>query len=316
MELIKRNNHKILKILIVGAGIAGLSAARILAKYHEVTVLDKGRGIGGRMATRRIGEGVADHGAQYFSVQSNDFQVFIDELQERKIVSTWQLAQRSNIRYFGTEGMKMIPKAIADNINVITNEKVVELLQNKLITERGNEYSFDKLILTQPIPQIRELLEQSSMLISSIDDTVLNAIKYQPCIAVIALLNKATSFESGGIMMDNHPIAWIADNFQKGISHKPTVTLHASHEFSKQNLEGDLNQIGKKMLESVQVFIPQSSIETFQVHRWRYSLASSRYSASFYQLEGKQIFLAGDGFGIGNVEGAFLSGLTLAKALL
>ncbi|MEA5402542.1 FAD-dependent oxidoreductase [Arcicella sp. DC2W] len=305
-----------MKILIVGAGMAGLSAARILAKYHEVTVVDKGRGVGGRMATRKIGDCQADHGAQYFSVQSDDFQSLINQLLTENVVSTWQLAQRTNIRYFGSKGMKTIPKKMAENINVILNEKVSEIVNNKLLTESGNEYFFDQLILTQPVPQIQELLKQSSMLISAKDESALNGIKYEPCIAVMTVLNQVTEIPSGGIMLENQPVAWIADNFQKGISDKPCVTLHASADFSTENLEGDLNGIAQKMLESVEEFIPKSSIETFQVHRWRYSLASSRYPTSFYQFDDKAIFMAGDGFGIGNVEGAFLSGLKVAEFIV
>lgn len=305
-----------MKILIVGAGIAGLSAAKILAKYHEVTVIDKGRGVGGRMATRKIGDCQADHGAQYFSVQSKGFQYFINELLAESIVSKWQLAQRKNIRYFGSKGMKMIPKKMAENINVILNEKVSEIVDNKLLSESGREYIFDQLILTQPVPQIQELLKQSSIIISAKDEFALNLVKYEPCIAVIAVLNKVTEIQNGGIILENQPVAWIADNFQKGISTKPCATLHASAGFSTENLEGDLNVIAQQMLESVEEFIPKSSVETFQVHRWRYSLASSRYPATFYQFDDKAIFMAGDGFGIGNVEGAFLSGLNVAEFIL
>ncbi|MBB6003633.1 NAD(P)/FAD-dependent oxidoreductase [Arcicella rosea] len=305
-----------MKILIVGAGMAGLSAARILAKYHEVTVIDKGRGVGGRMATRKIGDCQADHGTQYFSVQSANFQALIDQLLTESVVSTWQLAQRTNIRYFGSKGMKMIPKKMSENINVILNEKVCKIVNNKLLAESGNEYFFDQLIITQPVPQIQELLNQSSIDISAKDESVLNSVKYEPCIAVMAVLNKETSIQSGGIILENKPVAWIADNFQKGISTKPCVTLHASANFSAENFEGDLNEIAQKMLESVEEFIPKSSIETYQVHRWRYSLASSRFHETFYQFDDKSIFMAGDGFGIGNVEGAFLSGLNVAEFIL
>lgn len=305
-----------MKILIVGAGIAGLSAARILAKYHDVTVIDKSKGVGGRMATRKIGDCQADHGAQYFSVQSKDFQELINQLLAESIVSKWQLAQRTNVRYFGSEGMKMIPKKMAENINVILTEKASRIVGNKLLAESGNEYFFDQLILTQPVPQIQELLNQSSMVISAKDESVLNSVKYEPCIAIMAVLNRVTEIQNGGIMLENQPVSWIADNFQKGISIKPCVTLHASADFSTENLEGDLNGIAQKMLESVEEFIPKSSIETFQVHRWRYSLASSRYQSNFYQFDDKAIFMAGDGFGIGNVEGAFLSGLNVAEFIL
>jgi predicted NAD/FAD-dependent oxidoreductase len=43
-----------MRIGIVGAGMAGLSCAEGLANHgHDVVLLDKGRGPGGRMSTRR-----------------------------------------------------------------------------------------------------------------------------------------------------------------------------------------------------------------------------------------------------------------------
>jgi renalase len=65
-------------IVIIGGGMAGLSAATALAKTGaSVTVLDKGRGPGGRMAARRVeigGEQVSfDHGAQYLTARDPAF---------------------------------------------------------------------------------------------------------------------------------------------------------------------------------------------------------------------------------------------------
>ncbi|WP_373512609.1 FAD-dependent oxidoreductase, partial [Persicitalea sp.] len=78
--------------IIIGAGMAGLTAARELtAQGWDVTVLDKGRGIGGRMATRRIENTRADHGAQYFSVRTPEFRQLIEKLESEGIVEAWDL---------------------------------------------------------------------------------------------------------------------------------------------------------------------------------------------------------------------------------
>jgi predicted NAD/FAD-dependent oxidoreductase len=62
------------KVGIVGAGLAGLIAGRAIAEAgHDVVLWDKGRSPGGRLATRRIGDARLDHGAQFFTVRTDEF---------------------------------------------------------------------------------------------------------------------------------------------------------------------------------------------------------------------------------------------------
>jgi len=66
--------------VIVGAGMSGLVAAKELTSAGlNVLVIDKGRGLGGRMAYRRIGEAIFDYGAQYISARSEFFQQLMNE---------------------------------------------------------------------------------------------------------------------------------------------------------------------------------------------------------------------------------------------
>ena len=294
--------------------MAGLSAANELVKNgHQVVVLDKGRGVGGRMSTRTINEAKADHGAQYFSAKNLEFQELISKLQSENIVAEWMIPQRENVRYVGGKGMNTIPKKIAQNLNVVLNEKVVLISGNEVKTESGSTYSFDNLIITIPIPQITDLFNQSKIKISDQDQAVFDSIYYDPCIAVMAVLNQPTDIVGGGIILDNQPVAWIADNFQKGITQTPTATLHASASYSAKHFDDDLQNVAKDMLSSVNQYVIPENVQSFQVHRWKFSNAVERYDKPFYQLENQNIFLGGDGFGMGNVEGAFLSGFYLGK---
>lgn len=305
-----------MRTIIIGAGIAGLSAAKVLVENgHEVTILDKGRGVGGRMSTRNIEKAKADHGAQYFSVKSVEFQALISDLQIVNIAKEWHLAQRQNVRYIGAKGMNTIPKKMASNLTVHLNEKIILISKNEIKTESGNTYYFDNLIITIPIPQVIDLFDASGITFSENDKSVIDSIEYDPCIAVMAVLKQATTIPSGGIILENQPVSWIADNFQKGITEIPTVTIHASAEFSKKHLEDNLQEVAQEMLLSVNQWINPENIVSTQVHRWRYSLACKRYEQPFYQIENRNIYLGGDGFGIGNVEGAFLSGYHLAMSI-
>ena len=66
-------------VAVVGAGLSGLVAAKRLADSgRSVVVIDKGRSVGGRLATRRIHDATLDHGAQFFTVRSAEFAAFVD----------------------------------------------------------------------------------------------------------------------------------------------------------------------------------------------------------------------------------------------
>ena len=81
---------KNLPVIIIGAGIAGLAAARSLSAANiPAILLDKGRGVGGRMATRRSGDAAFDHGAQFFSAKTPEFQRVVEETLQPEVVSLW-----------------------------------------------------------------------------------------------------------------------------------------------------------------------------------------------------------------------------------
>ena len=68
-----------MNVVVIGAGLSGLMAAQSLqAQGHKVLVVDKGRSPGGRLATRRIGTATLDHGAQFFTVRSEEFAKHVD----------------------------------------------------------------------------------------------------------------------------------------------------------------------------------------------------------------------------------------------
>jgi predicted NAD/FAD-dependent oxidoreductase len=69
-----------LRIAIIGAGMAGVSAGRLLAdRGHCVTLLEKSRGCGGRCATKRWEGHIVGHGAQYFTLRHTDFSLAVHQ---------------------------------------------------------------------------------------------------------------------------------------------------------------------------------------------------------------------------------------------
>lgn len=313
--------------LVIGAGMAGLTAARELRQNGwTVTVLDKGRGVGGRLASRTIDGARFDHGAQYFSTKTVDFQQHVADLQAAGVVARWHLEESfwadRHPRYVGRGGMNGIAKYLSADVPVLTSEKVVTLRAVpggvRAETEVGHQYEARYVLLTAPAPQAVALLESGGESVPARERALLEGIGYEPCLAVMAVLNVPSRIPApGGIKFENQPISWLADNQQKGISATPSVTIHASPAFSRQYLEADLNAVGQLLLDHAAEWVPAATVRTFQVHRWRYSLAARRHDQEFIRLEKPfPVLIGGDAFGMGNVEGAFRSGLAMAREVM
>src|SRR5262245_49050804 len=79
-----------MRVVVIGAGLAGLVAAGELTRAgHSVIAIDKGRSPGGRMATRRIGSATLDHGAQFFTIRSDEFAAIVQPFIDSDLVFEW-----------------------------------------------------------------------------------------------------------------------------------------------------------------------------------------------------------------------------------
>ena len=319
------SKQKITSCLIVGGGISGLIIATILQRNNiKVTVLDKGKGIGGRLATRRIKEGVFDYGAQYFSVSNPQFQEWVDEWIEAGIVTQWceKFASEDNPkpRYRGIVSNRNIAKYLARDLDVHTSTKVTKFDYQKnrwlIKTETDQQFSGDILVMTPPVPQTLALLDNSKITIPSAIKTALEQITYHKCIAALALLSKPSNIPSpGGIQLYNEPLVWIADNYQKGISPSYAVTLHASPQFSETHYSSNDETIAKLLFDAASAWLNDSIIE-YQIHRWRYSLVSTLYFQPYCALPQLPLVIAGDAFVAPKIEGAVMSGIAAANYIL
>jgi renalase len=315
---------------IVGAGIAGLVAAeRLRERGVRVVLLDKGRSVGGRLATRRMGNATLDHGAQYFTAKEERFKQYVEAWVQAGIVREWAkgfstdgaLPENGNARYIAPKGMTAITKHLANGLTIHTEARVVKLVHENhgwtLHTDNGEETSADAVLLTPPVPQVLELV-RASMISLPIDvETNLSAVSYLPCIAALAVLSGASRVPSpGGVLVSGEPIAWIADNAQKGISSAPSVTIHATPAFSLDHWNDDDPTLTQTLLTAAAPYLG-SNVQTVEIKKWRYALAKTFYSKPFELLTTTApLALAGDGFLSPRVEGAALSGLYAADALL
>ncbi|MGK7896234.1 MAG: NAD(P)/FAD-dependent oxidoreductase [Xenococcus sp. (in: cyanobacteria)] len=331
----QKNNKNLPSCLIIGGGISGLTIATELKRNGmKTTILDKGRGIGGRLATRRIKhssaiEGIFDYGAQHFTVSNPKFQVWVDEWIKQGIVEEWSKSfptADGNIEnyhqtyYRGIVSNRSIAKHLAQDLDVHTSTKIINLKRQNsqwlIQAENGTNFTGDILIITAPIPQSLALLDSSQINLPSEFREHLEQVVYHKCIAVLALLEKPSKIpKPGGLFLNGNPLSWIASNHLKGISPQGyAVTLHASPEFSETHWETDNEKVVNQLFRAASPWL-DSNVIKYQVHRWRYSQPHIVYREPYLALPELSLILAGDAFVAPNVEGAVLSGLAAAEYL-
>ena len=314
--------------LIIGAGISALFAAHTLRERGiQVTLLDKGRGVGGRMATRRFGGATFDHGAQFFTVRDPKFGVWVEKwLAERAAVEWTRGFNQPDgyARYRGNAGMTDIPKQLAQGLDIRLGQKVIRIVENagnwQATTESGDTFTAPALIMTPPVEQSLTLLRNANL--PPATRRQLQQITYDPCFALLLLLDRPSQISPpGAVQLNREPIRWLADNQQKGISTLPAITIHAAPEFTRTYFNAVPAQVKESLVAEARQWLGDGQVVDWQLQRWRYSQPTTLHPQRCLVADTPlPLVFAGDAFGEPRVEGAALSGVcagaTLANLLL
>ena len=328
--LISQNKSNF-SIAIIGAGIAGLTAARLLAEAgFDVHLFDKARGPGGRMASRRTESLVFDHGAQYFTARDPFFTSEVRKWIERGVVEKWDgsigtigkthsEAQSHTERFVGVPRMSALTRMLSEELPItfstrITNA-VKESNQWRLEAENGKaiDRTFTSLIINTPPEQALSFLGRSASLSRTVQQVTM-----LPCWAVMVSFAHALPVSHDGLFIHDAPLSWAARNNSKpGRGSIETWTLHGSPGWSRENLEADKDHVASRLLAA---FFETVEIEpvspTFaQAHRWRFALAENPLEAGCLWDRREQLGVCGDWCYGSRVEGAFLSGKAIAEQI-
>jgi renalase len=311
-------------IAVIGAGLSGLLAARNLQRAgHTVVVLDKGAGVGGRMATRRIGDAVLDHGAQFFTVRSDAFATEVNDWVSRDVVREWCRGFADidgHPRYTGANGMTSIAKHLAGGLDVrlgVTVSKVTfkDQTQKWTVASRLRDSSTDELvadaiIVTAPLPQTIALLGDVARDLPR----DLHDIDYDPTLCLLVTLKQQSRVsESGALQSPDDFFSFVCDNLRKGISATPSMTFHAEPGVSAKHYDKSESELHSILLERATSYFSVDDMIESHVKKWRYATPRRTFSSPYWTHPQLPLVLAGDAFDGPRIEGAALSGLAAAS---
>lgn len=303
-------------VAVIGAGMSGIAAARTLADAGcSVRVFDKGRGIGGRLATRRVGSDTFDHGAQFFTAHGASFSACLTAWQQAGVAARW-----FDDRFVGLPAMGTPVRALAAGLEVTTGRTVVSLSRAgaewRLDTKEGDiaatASQFDAVILAVPAPQAAALLRGTGAVLPGIERA-----SYAPCWALMAAFETPVA-EFERVAPAGGAFAWIARNDTKPgrTSASPCYVAHASPAWSREFLELTADDAKSRLLEALakQAGSDLPPLRHAAAHRWRYALVETPLGATHLWDAALRIGACGDWCLGGRVEAAFDSGRALGAA--
>lgn len=305
-------------ISVIGAGMAGLAAARRLARAGaDVTVFEKSRGIGGRLATRRLEGGLAvDHGAQYVTAREPGFRAFVARARVDGTVADWQpRGQDGDDDWLvGLPGMNGLVRDLAEAVRIVLSHRVtaIEDLGHdlRLRLEDGRVAGpFQRVVVAVPAPQAAALLPEEAAFAGL--SRVVMAPSWTLCV------DPGSGFDPGfDVRRPDGPLSWIARTASRPGRNGDLWIAQASPAWSRTFLEAAEAEVASLLGEAFRHAAGAGSVRPVFVHRWRHALVESAAGEAFLLSADGRVGACGDWAVAPRVESAWASGDALAAALI
>jgi len=311
-------------VAVIGAGLAGISAARVLAVAGvPVTIYDKGGNPGGRLATRRAGGFTFNHGCQFFAPRDAGFAAAM-----KTFSAPWPEA--GDDRRAGVPDMAALAAALVPGTATSLPRRHVSFLARDAsgwrlslrdaaavapgFVEAGGVVSapFDAVILAMPAPQAQGLLAACGHEFA----LALAGVRIAPCWAV--MLGFGADVAGPAVVEGGVKISWIArENSRPGAAAMPLAyTVHATPDWSLAHLEDSAEAVAAAIAAEFAALtgIREAPVHA-KAHRWRYARAEKFLGETFLWDAAKKLGVCGDWCLAGRLEAAWLSGHALGIRL-
>lgn len=323
-----------MRVGVVGAGLSGLAAARsLVAAGHQVVVLEKSPGFGGRLATRRVNGFTFDTGATNLTPRSSRLaDLMLHELPTENLIriqrpiwfhENFRVSQGSALanrddRYTYRQGMTELPKLLASGLDVRLNQQVQSL---EIATDgiKMHGLKFDAVILAMPMPQAEMLLHSTG------EHRRMDGVRFRSCLSVLLGFAEDIPESPFFSLLDVEqacPLTWLTIENRKVPERAPAghtaVVAQMSAAYSEMHFNaGDANVLRDALLYTRRLLGPHLGEPIVaQVKRWKYSQPELTTSFARANPVYSRIVVAGDALLGGRAELAFDSGLMAAQHIL
>ncbi|MEQ9461267.1 MAG: FAD-dependent oxidoreductase [Phycisphaeraceae bacterium] len=325
-------------IAIVGAGMAGTTAARLLVEAGQrVTLFDKGTRPGGRMSTRELDDVSFDHGAQYITARTPSFTQALASWRQAGVIALWEArsmdwdgdlhpSDQKKTRWVGTPAMATILNHLQIGLDVEYGRAVDRIMKTDAgwsvrLDDGETRAGFSCLLISIPVEQTRRLLSDSG-LSQTID---LGELHSQPCWTLLLSYEHSLALDFDAVRLTGHScLGWLANNSSKLMrpSKGPECwVIQATEAWSRAHLEQTREQAAEQLQSTFEHFVsgfdhPLPEPLSSKAHRWRYAHIDRPAGQDRLTDTDLKLVVCGDWLRGRRVEDAYLSGASAADAAL
>lgn len=312
-------------IAIIGAGITGISLANMLKGKVNLSIFEKSRGLGGRMATRRANPYQFNHGTQYFKIENKEFKDFLYPLIKNKIIKPWKVNRIevfnkevikkvkiiNNKYYTPVNKMNSVVKYLARNnffIKLLCKIEKIEKKNDKWFifdTDFTSYGPYDWLFFTIPPNQVIDIIYKNFRFLDCI-----KKISMRSCYSVMLGFDEIKSFDFDIALFKDEDIHSMSI-YKKYKTNKEysSIIINSSYNFAEQNINSCKDKISDYLIKQVSDSL-KYELNNFvhtSIHFWKYAMLEKRNNLGSLLDEEKKVVVCGDWCTNGKVEGAFLS---------
>lgn len=310
------------EVTIIGGGLSGIMAAKTLMDkgITDIIIIEKSRSVGGRLATRRIQDGKADHGAQFFTVRSTELQTDVEKWMQAGWIKRW--FGNPYPRYTSVNGMNALAKKLAETLPIKLNTKVSSIRDGRdgpleVELDNGEKILGKQIIVTAPVPQALTLLPE-------IEGTELKHITFAPCFVGMFTFDQESIVPAPGHKDEQLPpgVERVVDHHKKGISSTVTVSVYMTGDWSKKRFDLEDDTILAEIQKVAELYLGEGNqIVDAQLKRWKYAEAEEVVRSPYVELgRNQRVMVCGDVFlrekdeaGRTRFESAYLSGISAGE---
>jgi predicted NAD/FAD-dependent oxidoreductase len=331
------------EIVVVGAGIAGLSFARAMrSQGRQVLIVERSRALGGRCATWRHAGIPLDYGVPFLHGRSPLFWQTIDRLMADDVLPGWpervqgegptcqpRALEPGERRAALRGGMNSFAKRLAGDLEILRGAEVASLAMRNGRFELGGEgfrITTRTLVLAASNGQSLRLLKGSELFEATAGATALLGLApARPSFSLLVCYDTPATRPAWELLLpeDSRAIQLISDESSKSApQQKLCLCIQARPPWSRARLDSPADEWSQELLRAAQPYLGDWALQPDwqRPHRWREARldSASRLRQPLLQaIDGCQLGITGEYFHpAGGLEGAFLAGCRLADLLL